>query len=182
MEYDYQGRPEGGNGVDFYISFMTKVEPLVLGIVSMAYEQYRDGSVILDEYRSKYPPVIVIIEQSKARIEEAMQHALKSGIDMKRSSFSEIEEGSIEKGWEFINPLQTEPELRTRHITKIQKVGQLKHGKNYIYVFPLKTEGWPLEEFSEWNFRLTGTISCEACSKISLKKNQPEPGFISKQN
>ena len=130
---------DGKNDAPLNIQYMTKAE---------------DRN---DNTSSKYPPVIVNISQDLLLgANKAKERAVKSEVELVRNDIEKVEK--IEEGWRYLSGLRNRIGMRQYHTPEISNVGILKPGINFIYVYPLETKDYP--------FRLTATVTCEACGRL----------------
>ena len=105
------------------------------------------------EVSSVYPPVVVRIEQSEEKVEEAKDVYTNGEFQISLSSYAHVD--SITDGWIFISGLFRNRARRRFHITESHFAGNVS---NFIYVQPTNETPSP--------FRVVATIICEACKRL----------------
>jgi hypothetical protein len=118
-----------------------------------------------DATTSKYPPVLVKIEQDEAAIanlkrpeigSDAWVDPVENGIHLGFFSASNWDN----EGWTFIEGLNRSLAFRESHVSESSAAGMIQPGKNFLLIYPMDKKEYP--------FRITATIICEACAVLGI--------------
>ena len=110
-----------------------------------------------DKTSTIYPPVVVRIEQSEEKVQEAKDSYANKEFQISRRDFDHVD--YITDGWTFISGLhRIAGSRRSFHIMGDSTVGIVKPGRNFIIVQPIEEKSMP--------FRIAATIVCEACKRL----------------